>query len=354
MRLVITGGGTGGHIYPALEVGRFAREHGVDLQYLGSLRGQESKICQPLEIPFFGFPSEPLVSLRSIKGIKAILRLQRARKLARVVLKDLAPDIVFSTGGYSAGPVVAAAKDLKIPYNIHSADSVPARSSSMFAKDAFAFSCTFRSTVEFLSNISVVRTGQPIRKELREAAAHKSEGEPLVLVVGGSQGSKFLNESVPEAAALGEFMTPVLHVSGPKHLESTQQLVEKLDIEVRYKVVPFLNATEMSDAYLRASVVVARSGGTLAELALFGLPSVLIPLPNSASDHQVHNAVEFVNLRAATQIRQSDGTPEKLSTAVNSWLKNRDRRLTAARNLEKWDVPDATEQIYKLIELAVP
>ncbi|MDR3688603.1 MAG: UDP-N-acetylglucosamine--N-acetylmuramyl-(pentapeptide) pyrophosphoryl-undecaprenol N-acetylglucosamine transferase [Fimbriimonas sp.] len=352
MRLVITGGGTGGHIYPAIEVGKFANERGADLLYFGSLRGQESRICEREGIPFTGFASEPLMSMKTLKGLRSLVRLQKARSSARRALKSLAPDVVFSTGGYSAGPVVAAARDVKIPYTIHTADSVPARSSSMFAKESFAFTCTFRSTVEFMTEVSVIRTGQPIRRELRQAAKGMEEIEPLVLVLGGSQGSQFLNQTVPQAAALGEFEEPVLHVAGPKNLDSTLETVRKLGLESRYRVVAFLEGVDMGAAYRRASLVVARSGGTLAELALFGLPSVLVPLPTSANNHQLHNAVEFVNMHAATLLAQAECTAEKLSAATSGWLRHSDRRETARRNLMRWDVPDATDRIVTLIEEA--
>ena len=119
MRLVLTGGGTGGHIYPALEVGRCAAERGAELRYFGSLRGQESAACAARGIPFQGFASEPLT------GLGAMIRMQQARGIARRALRTDRPDAVFSTGGYGAGPVVAAAQDLGIPYVIHTADSVP-------------------------------------------------------------------------------------------------------------------------------------------------------------------------------------------------------------------------------------
>ena len=352
MRLVVTGGGTGGHIYPALEVGRLAVEHGAVLHYFGSLRGQEQKITSELGIPFHGFPSEPLYSLKSIRGIKALIKLQQSRGMARRELKQLAPDIVFSTGGYSAGPVVAAARDLKIPYTIHTADSIPARSSSMFAKEAAAFTCTFRSTVDKMSGVKVVRTGQPIRRALREAARFIEDKPPMVLVVGGSQGSLFLNEKVPVMAAQPGFETHVLHLTGPKHIESTRKLVESLGIDHRYDTIPYLNADEMTAAYIQATVVIARSGGTLAELALFGLPSVLVPLPDSANNHQFHNAMEFVNMSAATLMPQLELTPNRLGESVAGWLTNPSRQATARDALKKWDVPDATERIVELIETA--
>ncbi len=352
MRIVITGGGTGGHIYPALEVGRLAQEEGHKIYYFGSFRGQEEKIVGDLGIPFTGFASEPLGNLRTIKGLKSLVAMQRARASARVALKKTKPNVVFSTGGYSAGPVVAAAKDLKIPYVLHTSDSVPARSSSAFAKEAYAFTCTFHSTEEFMAEFNVIRTGQPIRKELRQGAAGAKSGQQLVLVLGGSQGSQFLNEKVPLAAALKGFQTQVLHVCGPKNLESTKKIVSDLKIGDRYQVEPFLNAQAMIDAYLRATIVVARSGGTLAELALFGLPSVLIPLPSSAHNHQFHNAMEFVNMNAATLLTQADLTPETLMASISGWLRNGGRREVASRNLKRWDVPDATERIFDLVKKA--
>ena len=121
MRLIITGGGTGGHIYPALVVGRLAKDSGAELLYYGSLRGQESKACEELGIPFTGFASYPLYSLRTLRGIKALIKLQQARGKARQALRQSKPDVIFSTGGYSAGPIVAAARDLGIPYTIHTA-----------------------------------------------------------------------------------------------------------------------------------------------------------------------------------------------------------------------------------------
>jgi len=352
MRLVLTGGGTGGHIYPALVVGRLAREQGADLLYYGSLRGQESKACIEMNVKFIGFPSEPLYSLRSMRGIKALVKLQQSRLMARKALRNKSPDVVFSTGGYSAGPVVAAARDLRIPYAIHTSDSVPARSSSMFAKEAAAFSCTFRSTVEAMRDREVVRTGQPIRRELRLAATERCDDGQTVFVIGGSQGSAFLNSAVPLAALNCPPKVRFLHACGPDHEKTTVAEVEKHNLADRYRVVPYLKTEQLVEAYRSATVVIARSGGTVAELALFGLPSILVPLPGSANDHQLHNAEEFVKMNAATLLLQSEASPERLGSAISTWLAEPEMRERAQHNLQDWDVPDAAEQIFRLIQVA--
>ena len=350
MRLVLTGGGTGGHIYPALVVGRVAAESGVELAYFGSIRGQESKACADLDIPFTAFPSEPLYSLKSIRGLKALVRLQQSRLLARKALKSASPDVVFSTGGYSAGPVVAASRDLGIPYAIHTADSIPARSSRMFADKAAVFTCTFRSTIGEMKERTVIRTGQPIRRELRAAAEHPIDQGHTVLIVGGSQGSEFLNQTVPKAAAISPLDVRYVHATGPDHYKATLARVEQLSLVSRYQVVPYLKTDELVEAYRTATVVIARSGGTLAELALFGLPSVLVPLPTSANDHQLHNAQEFENMNAATLLRQAEITPESMAAAVSLWLEDPLKRIEACKSLREWDVPDAADQIWKLIQ----
>jgi UDP-N-acetylglucosamine--N-acetylmuramyl-(pentapeptide) pyrophosphoryl-undecaprenol N-acetylglucosamine transferase len=351
LKLIVTGGGTGGHVYPALEVAKYARDQGDEVAYLGSLRGQEGKASEAAGFPFQGFPAQPLYSLRTLRGIKALVALLRARSQAKGALRTWKPDVVFSTGGYSAGPVVAASRSLGIPYCIHSADSVPPRSNLMFAKEAKAFTTLFKSTERFAPDIKCQRVGQPIRRELREAVPRRSPEPDLVLCVGGSQGSEFLNGCVPRAFA-GEQLSAVrlLIASGPKNFETTQRVVDSLGLSGRVTVKPYLQTEEMLDAYCRAAVVIGRSGGTLAELAMFGIPSVLVPLPSSASDHQLHNAEEFAEMHAATLLPQSDATPSAMGEAIAGWLADAGRRSQAEATLKSWDLPDATERIYDLIK----
>jgi UDP-N-acetylglucosamine--N-acetylmuramyl-(pentapeptide) pyrophosphoryl-undecaprenol N-acetylglucosamine transferase len=360
LRLIVTGGGTGGHVYPALEVARLAAVRGARIAYFGSFRGQERAACVERDILFVGFASEPLYSLKSFAGIRALVRLQQARIRARRYLKAEQPDVVFSTGGYSAGPVVAAARDLKIPYIVHSADSVPPRSTSMFAREAYAFTTLFRSTPKFYTVREVIRTGQPIRRELREPVLFPKEKEPIVLVLGGSQGSEFLNKMMPFATAQGQFSARVLHATGPKNLETTRTRLAEAGLGSSYQTVAYLETSELAKAMQMATVVVSRSGGTLAELALFGLPSVLIPLPSSANDHQLNNAREFAEMGAATILWQPEdkrqmappATPEAVSLAIRDWIEDASKRSAASHNLKDWDIPDATERIVTLIEEA--
>lgn len=355
MRLVITGGGTGGHVFPALEVARLARERGHELLYLGSLRGQEGPLCQKDAIAFQGFSTEPVYSVRSAKGMRALAKALVATARARHALKSWPPDAVFSTGGYSAAPVVNAARSLKLPYVLLEANSVPGRSNALFAKQAKAVATVFRTSEEHFPGANVVRTGMPIRRELREAASKVGRrNENNVLIVGGSQGSEFLNKTVPKAAALlNRTDLRWLHAAGKGNAEAVRlanQSALSPEIQENYKVVPFLQTDDMAKAYAEATVVVGRSGGSLAEFALFGVPSVLVPLPSAAGDHQTKNALEFMEMGAATLLPQASVTDQSLSEALAGWLSDRERRTRAGEALKAFDDPEATSKILSLLE----
>ncbi len=351
MRLIVTGGGTGGHVYPALEVARTAAERGYELLYLGSNRGQEGKLCEARGFLFKGFPSEPLWSLKTLKGWKALSRLIKARRLAKRYVAASKADIIFSTGGYSAAPILSAARSLKVPYVIHESNSVPGRTNRMFGKAASAFLSVFRTTERFYTDRPVLRVGQPIRKELRTAAARDRIEDSVLLVLGGSQGSAYLNEAVPVAVKESGFGGRVIHASGPNHFAETQARVKGLGLN-HYEVSPYLETEEITAAYCQARLVVCRSGGTLAELALFRLPSVLVPLPTSADQHQLHNAKEFENLGAASVTEQEKEPFPATAAAISHWWNDESARNSAAEKLGEWDIPDATERILGQIEAA--
>lgn len=346
MRVALTGGGTGGHIYPAVEVGRAAAERGAEILYLGSMRGQEGRICDSLGIPFQGFVSEPLWSLRTPSGWRALARMIRSSLQAKQYLVAANVDVVFSTGGYSAAPVVLAAKRARIPYVIHEANSIPGRVNRMFAPSASSITCAFFATQTALPKAR--RTGQPIRAALRAAALDtERRGQTHILVTGGSQGSAFLNRLLPETAKALAAPRSFLHVTGRANLDKVTAPFEG------YQVVPYLETAEMTAALAQSLLVVSRSGGFLAELALFGLPSVLVPLPTSADDHQLHNAKEFADMGAAVIVPESEASPQRLAAAIQGWIDNPQAQARAQAALRAWDAPDATDQIVGTIFEAV-
>lgn len=357
MRLVVTGGGTGGHVFPALELARRGRDEGAEAHFFGSLRGQEAAACRGEGLPFRGFPSGPLYSLATVRGWRGAIGIARARAGARRELAKLKPDVVFSSGGYSSAPVVSAALALGIPVVMLVLDAVPARSNLMFARRCHAVATTFFASEKFLEGCRVVRTGAPIRRELRRIAdgPHGRELLPLVLVTGGSQGAQALNEAALGAATrMYGLALNWLHVTGKANFESVFASFEKLGLKGAYEPKAFLEAEEMGQAYGRAAVAVTRGGaGTLSELAAFRLPAVVVPLPSAHAQHQLHNAREFAEMGAVTLLVQSELHPATLERELKDWLDDEPRMERAAQAMAEWDAPDATERIWKLVEGAL-
>ena len=358
MRLIVTGGGTGGHVFPALEVARLARAEGWDVLYLGSHRGQERHSCEKAGIPFRGFPSQPLYSLKTPAGWKAGVNLFRASVQARGALKRARPHVVFSTGGYSSAPVVTGARGLHIPFVIHEQNSVPGRTNLIASKKAAFVATTFNAADAHFPEAKVVRTGMPVREELRTLAASHHlliDVNPLhILVVGGSQGAAALNEAaLATAARMTERDLRWTHITGKTHFETIFPTFEKLGISQIYEVKSFLEGIAMGEQYARSSLVVSRSGaGTLSELAAFRLPSVLVPYPAAYANHQFHNAEEFAQIGAAVVIRQDGLHPAKLQEALSDWIDQPVRREQARQALQEWDKPDAARSILDLLAKA--
>jgi UDP-N-acetylglucosamine--N-acetylmuramyl-(pentapeptide) pyrophosphoryl-undecaprenol N-acetylglucosamine transferase len=356
MRIVVTGGGTGGHVYPAIEVAKAARDRGWEVCYFGSHRGQEGKICKDEGFDFQGFPSEPIYSIKSIKGLKAAGNIWRATQLAKKCLVAYRPQAVFSTGGYSSAPVVSAAKALGIPYVIHEQNTVPGRTNHYLAKRAYAVATTFFEAEKAFPGIKVVRTGMPVRRQLRSGAQGQLFGhetphdKPLILVMGGSQGAVVLNEAAMSCAMrMSRTGAHWLTVAGTKNYDAMHSSLQKLAIGNEFDLRAYLDGDEMANALFKASVVVCRSGGSLAELAVFRKPSVLVPFPSAMGNHQYYNAKEFADMGAALILEQKDLEPALLEARILAWLDDPLVYENAQRALAAWDVPDAVDRILNLL-----
>jgi len=271
--------------------------------------------------------------------------------MARRALEEIKPAVVFSTGGYSSAPVVRAAKMAGIPYVLHEANSIPGRSIRLFAETAEAVAVTFKRSEKEFAGCRVVRTGMPVRKELREMAKKPpaTKDHTLAFIFGGSQGAGFLNDHMPGIAKLmADDTIDWLHSTGPNQFEAVKREVSSIGLQ-HYTCEPYLQGNAMAQAYQYATVVISRSGGSLAELAVFGLPSVLVPLPTAAGNHQYHNAKEFSDMGAAIIQTEDQFEPNRFAASIREWIASPDRRAAAKTALQAWDVPDATERIVALI-----
>lgn len=361
MRLAVTGGGTGGHVFPALELAKEAHRRGWEVKYFGSIRGQESRACERESIDFQGFPSEPIYSIRTPKGWKAAIKLLKSVRMAKAALREFAPDVLISTGGYASAPPATAARRLKIPYIVHEQNSVPGRANRVLSKQAFCVATVFESAAQRFPGLRVERTGMPIRQELRDSAQGRfgvgqtmTHHAPILLVMGGSQGALALNDAaLATAVRMAATEVQWLHVTGMSHFDSTMVTKSKMAVKAPYEVKAYLQAEEMASALFSTSLAICRSGaGTIAELAAFRKPSILVPYPHAFGNHQLHNALEMQSIGAATVLEQSDLQPSALEGRIQVWLTDEEKRARAAEALAEWDIPDAVQRILKLVEEA--
>ncbi|RMG25707.1 MAG: undecaprenyldiphospho-muramoylpentapeptide beta-N-acetylglucosaminyltransferase [Armatimonadetes bacterium] len=350
MRLVVTGGGTGGHVFPALEVARHAVEEGAEVCYFGSLRGIESRECKKAGIPFRGFRSSPLQRPFTPSGIRSALGILRSSAGARKALREFQPALIFSTGGYAAAPILAAARTLGIPIILHEQNTVPGRTNVVLSKFARVACLVFEQAATYFECETTV-TGMPIRRELVEAAGREPGERFLTVALGGSQGSAALNEAfLTLAMQVGTDQEEWLQVTGPSNFETCATALARVAAPPNFRQKPFLEAAELAEVLRRADLVISRAGtGMLCELALFGIPSVLIPYPHAFANHQYENAKVIEAMGGAIVLPQSQLTPENLAAAWRQWRDDEGKRAAARAALQSWVIRDATDRIWHII-----
>lgn len=360
-QLVVTGGGTGGHVFPALEVALRARDDGWIIRYLGSERGQEKSACEKAMVPFSAFPSGPVGKPWTPRGAQSLLQLLKATNLAVQAMRADRPDVVFATGGYAAAPVLNAARKLGIPIVLHEQNAVPGRTIRLMAGSARAVCTVFHAAQEHFPGSKVHRTGMPIRQALRDSAQGRlllgtppDSTAPIVTVMGGSQGSAALNDiALATAVRMAKSEVQWLHITGLSHFESTMHSLRKLAVKSEYHIKAYLEADEMAAALFNSELAVCRSGaGTVSELAAFRKPAIFVPYPHSFAQHQLKNAQELANLGAADVVEQANLDPATLEGRILAWVTDRDRQKEAAARLADWDVPDALDRIMGIIKQA--
>ena len=354
LRLVIAGGGTGGHLFPGIAVARevLRRQPGATVTFAGTSRGIEARV-----VPREGFQLDVLRSA----GIKSTTVGARLRGLALIPVSGLdawsiisrrKPDVVVGVGGYSSGPVVAAAAARRIPTMLLEQNAAPGLTNRLLARVVTAAAVTFESTTTFFGGRAFV-AGNPVRPEFFDAAPAREAGPPRVLIFGGSQGAHAINVAMVEAApwlAAGGIGMGVTHQTGERDIELVRDGYRRAGLEAR--VEPFLY--DMDREMKAADLVVCRSGATtIAELAAAGRPAIFIPLPTAADDHQRKNAEVLVAAGAAEMLDQRGLTGEVLARRVLSLVDDRQRRETMSAAARRLARPDAARAIVdRILELA--
>ncbi len=329
-RIVIMAGGTGGHIFPALAVAQFLQTQGWQVSWLGTKAGLESRV-----IPGNGIEIDWL-SVSGVRGkgilskVSAIFKLAKSCAEARKILKQRKPDVVLGMGGFVAAPGGLMARMLKIPLIIHEQNRVVGTTNRLLAKIATKVLQGFPNS--FISKFDAVCTGNPLRKSFVDAIKQtNSNNEVLkILIVGGSQGAKALNENVPNAIALLQNAVQVRHQTGSAMQNEVAETYKKLNLNA--EVTAFIE--DMAATYSWADLIICRAGAmTISEVAAMGIPAIFIPLLNAIDDHQTANAKYLTEAGAAILLKQSDLTAENLAQQIEKLCENLPQRQEIAQSL---------------------
>ncbi len=345
MKLIIAGGGTGGHLFPGVAIAEElrAREPDAQIKFVGTRRGIEARV-----LPDLGWDLE-LIEVSGLKtvgaagAVKGMFRLPRALWQARRIVKAFAPDAVIGVGGYASGPVVLAAKLRGIPTAICEQNSIPGLTNKMLGKLVRSVFLSFDESKRFFNAKKIVMSGNPVRRDLVQkllAAPASTHDAVHVLVVGGSQGAVAVNELASKALATLAKQTPlrITHQTGEKDLDATSARYRDAGVEADCRA--FIK--DMAAAYQHADLIIGRAGATtVAELAIAGKPAIFIPYPFAADNHQELNAREMADKGAALMFRQSELTAETLADALRPLLADGGKRAEMGAAMKSLARPGA-------------
>jgi len=366
MRLIFAGGGTAGHINPALAIASYVKERQPDAEilYIGAKGGMEERL-----VPQAGFAFKSIVvqgfrrkiSFGALKeNIVTVKKAISAGREAKKMIQEFQPDICIGTGGYVSGPVLRAAAKMGIPTLIHEQNAYPGVTNKMLSKHATRVMLAMPDARKhFKGNCRFVDTGNPVRGEIlrqEKQAARNQLGldeRPVILSFGGSLGAQVINESLADiivrSAADGKYQH--IHAYGQYGKWFPDMLAEKgvdLSRATNLDIREYIN--DMPVCLAAADLVIARAGAiTLSEIQVKGKPSVLIPSPNVAENHQFHNAMSLVNHNAAVMIEEKDLTPEKLTEEIDKLASDPKRLAEYSENARQMAIADASKRIYSVI-----
>jgi len=353
VRIVVTGGGSGGHIYPALAVVEALNriDSTIEPAFVGGTQGMEAQLVPPTGIRFVGVTTRKLRKLASPSTLRVLLALAKGYGEASRFLREFRPAAVVSTGGYVAAATAIAAARRRIPVVILAPDVVPGRTNLLVSRWATRICIMFEESAANFPAAKTIVTGLPIRAGIISESSREEARESLglnpalftVLATGGSQGAQFLNGIVNAAVGMLPPDVQILHQVGPKNVGSDA------NTGPRYVQVPYLDAYQMPLAYRAADVTICRCGvGSLAEAAANGLPMLMVPLPAAYADHQTHNARAMERGGAGILFPQQELTPQKLAVTIKQLRDNSSRREAMSAASRALGRPDSADTVARI------
>ena len=347
MRLLLAGGGTGGHLFPAVALAEQLREEepASEVLFVGTEQGLEARLLPELGLPLKTIEMSGWAGLGLQARLKALANLFKGLGQAGRILKDFQPQVVVGVGGYASVPVLLGAKKMGVPYLIHEQNAWPGLANRLLGRWAQTICLSYQAAADAFPGGRTVVTGNPIRSALRRCPALEDQ-PPALLVFGGSHGARAINRAVLAALPYlqqrcGDFK--IIHQTGRLDFDEVLAGYRSAGWD-NVEVQAFIN--DMATAYQQASLVVCRAGATtLAELTACGRPAILVPYPHATGRHQSINARALADQGAAIVIEQADLTPDALGRQITDLLAQRERLQAMAAAARQMARPEAAASL---------
>ena len=360
-RIIISGGGTGGHIFPAISIANALKsiDPSTEILFVGAEGRMEMEKVPAAGYRITGLPVAGLYRSLTLKNIGVIFKLLKSLRMAKKVLRDFGPDVVVGVGGYASGPVLRQAEKMNIPTLIQEQNSYAGVTNKLLAKKASAICVAYDGMDKYFPADRIIKTGNPVRQNFDNIEALKQEalqyfgmkpGFPVILVLGGSLGAGSINRSLSDnVSKLKDSDCQWIWQTGKHYFENVNALVS-VSFARNISVHDFINRMDL--AFAAADVIVSRAGaGTISELCLVGKPVILIPSPNVAEDHQTKNARALSDKKAAILIHDKEAAKYLVEEAVRL-VSDAALRITLSENITKMADRNAdiriAEEVFKL------
>lgn len=363
LRVIVSGGGTGGHIFPAVSIANAIKELRPEAKilFVGALGRMEMQRVPAAGYEIKGLPIQGFDRKNLLKNVKVLFKIWKSQRMAKKIIKDFRPQVAVGVGGYASGPLLNQAAAMGIPCLIQEQNSYAGVTNKLLAKKAAKICVAYEGMERFFPAGKILLTGNPVRQQLlettitREDAVRSFGFDPslkTVLIVGGSLGARTINDSVMQNMSL------IRHSNVQFIWQTGKYYHAEIMEQLRGQQIPNLTVTDfisdMGAAYKAADLVVSRAGaGSISEFSLLGMPVILVPSPNVAEDHQTKNALALVNKQAALYVKDVEAPKLLLPLAVDT-VKNDTLLQSLSENIRKMALPASAEIIAKeVIKLAI-
>lgn len=318
MKYLISGGGTGGHIFPAVSIANALKELDpeAEILFIGALGRMEMERVPQAGYKIVGLPVRGFNRAQPWKNVSVLIDLAKSIHQVKKIIRDFRPDVGVGVGGYASGAAMWAAAKMGIPILLQEQNGFAGVTNKILRDKAAKICVAYEGMERFFPAEKIILTGNPVRQNLLEGKKAKDNGEKNLLIIGGSLGARTINEAVK--AALPELGKSDLHVvwqTGKVYYEKCKAAWEAAGSPKNIECLDFLS--DMPDRYATADLVISRAGASsISELCLLGKPAILVPSPNVAEDHQTHNAMALVNREAAVLVRDAEAAEQLIPTAL--------------------------------------